>query len=114
MIRTRVGRFAIATSFALAATIVSAQEAEEANPTAADDKIIVEGEADREICKRTRPPTASRIARSKKICKLASEWEYERQRNAELTDQRYRNVSDQMRRNTAAAMNTANGTNLPH
>lgn len=89
---------------------VAAQDQIEPPAAASEGEIIVEGEVkeDPKVCKRSKPPTASRIARSKKICKLASEWAAEEAQMAELNDQRRRNVMTQSQRTTSDAFNKAN------
>ena len=71
--------------------------------------IVVEGEPDPTVCKSFAPPTASRIARKKKVCKLHSEWEFERRelarRNREIMD----GEAGSTRTNLSDAFNSASG-----
>ena len=77
---------------------------EGAAPAAAvNPSIVVEGEPDRTVCKRFAPPTSSKISRKKKICKLQSEWDYERK---ELARQN-REIMDGQMSNTRTSLSDA-------
>ena len=80
-----------------------------------EDQLVVEGRLidDPVICERSRPPTASRISRSQKVCKTRSEWEAYRRINDQMNSDRMRNISNNARRETASTFNSANNPNAP-
>ena len=80
-----------------------------------DEEILVEGRAeeDPEICRRVKPPTASRISRSKKICKPQSEWVAQQRRSRQNTDDIMRDEMKSSQRNTSDAFNNMRGGPSP-
>ncbi|MBX7526696.1 hypothetical protein [Qipengyuania vesicularis] len=96
----------LAGALSLGSSPAFAQEADEA--VSEDDPIIVEGERPEEdpiICKKTRPPTASRISRSKKVCKPNSQWVAEAEEAKQLSDDF---AQDEMRRSQIEMSNAMN------